>query len=106
MDQYFDIISASDAWLIADDDGEEERSSRTADHELRPTNSARRIKALVEQVTGTYMLVIWHIMSHQFLPRPLFSPAGVLSSHPFPNCCPAPFAGTIPWADIFFTRRI
>ena len=52
MDQYYDIISASDAWLIADDDSEEEGASRSTDRGLRPTNSARRIKSLVEQVTG------------------------------------------------------
>ena len=52
MDQHLDIISASDAWLIADDDGEHDSDSRAVDRELRPTNSARRVKALVEQVTG------------------------------------------------------
>ena len=52
MDQYFEIISSPDAWLIADDDGEDETDTRPADRELRPTNSARRVKALVEQVTG------------------------------------------------------
>ena len=57
MDQYFEIISAPDAWLIADDDGEEESDSRTIDRELRPTNSARRVKALVEQVTGKQQLL-------------------------------------------------
>nr|VWO99552.1 N/A [Ganoderma boninense] len=54
MDQYLDIISASDAWLIADDDDDEDGGSRAIDHELRPTNSARRVKALVEQVTDRY----------------------------------------------------
>ncbi|RPD81666.1 hypothetical protein L226DRAFT_527933 [Lentinus tigrinus ALCF2SS1-7] len=54
MDQYFEIISAPDAWLIADDDGEDEGDTRPADRELRPTNSARRVKALVEQVTDRY----------------------------------------------------
>ena len=52
MDQYLEIISASDAWLIADDEGEHDSDSRAVDRELRPTNSARRVKALVEQVTG------------------------------------------------------
>ena len=51
LDQYMQIISAQDAWLIADDseDADEESS---IDRELKPTNSARRVKALVEQVTG------------------------------------------------------
>ncbi|KAH9912248.1 RINT-1 family protein [Epithele typhae] len=54
MDQYFEIISAPDAWLIADDEGEDEAPSWTAGRELRPTNSARRVKSLVEQVTDRY----------------------------------------------------
>ncbi|TBU64736.1 RINT-1 family protein [Dichomitus squalens] len=54
MDQYFEIISAPDAWLVADDDEEDEGESRAIDRELRPTNSARRVKALVEQVTDRY----------------------------------------------------
>jgi hypothetical protein len=47
-DQYHEIISAPDAWLVADDASED----ASAECELRSTNSARRIKALVEQVTG------------------------------------------------------
>ena len=50
-EQYMEIISAPDAWLIAEDSGEEEDES-PIDRELKPTNSARRVKALVEQVTG------------------------------------------------------
>lgn len=49
-DQYNEIISASDAWLIADEGSEDLNSER----ELRTTNSARRVKALVEQVTDRY----------------------------------------------------
>ncbi|KII93691.1 hypothetical protein PLICRDRAFT_101630 [Plicaturopsis crispa FD-325 SS-3] len=45
-DQYGQIISAPDAWLISDDEHD--------DHELRSTNSARRVKALVAQVTDRY----------------------------------------------------
>ena len=51
MDQYMEIISTQDAWLIADDTAEEEEDT-IIDRELKPTNSARRVKALVEQVTG------------------------------------------------------
>ena len=50
MNQYMDIISASDSWLVADEVGDE--SSSPTDRELKPTNSARRVKALVEQITG------------------------------------------------------
>lgn len=50
MDQYIEIISAADAWLIADETVEDEEG--VVDRELKPTNSARRVKALVEQVTG------------------------------------------------------
>ncbi|KAL1737312.1 TIP-1 family-domain-containing protein [Schizophyllum commune] len=47
-DQYHDIISAADAWQIADDDGEE------GPREHKGTNAARRVKALVEQITDRY----------------------------------------------------
>lgn len=46
-DQYNEIISAPDAWLITDDTNED-----AGEREIRSTNSARRVKALVEQVTG------------------------------------------------------
>ncbi|EIN13385.1 hypothetical protein PUNSTDRAFT_129073 [Punctularia strigosozonata HHB-11173 SS5] len=48
-DQYIEIISAPDAWTIAHDESDDGVPS-----ELRPTNSARRVKALVEQVTDRY----------------------------------------------------
>jgi len=46
-DHYNDIINSPDAWMIADEVRDEE-----AVLDLRPTNSARRVKALIEQVTG------------------------------------------------------
>ena len=49
LDQYMEIISSSDAWLVADDSADD---TIVAERDLRPTNSARRIKALVEQITG------------------------------------------------------
>ncbi|KAI0639075.1 TIP-1 family-domain-containing protein [Trametes polyzona] len=54
MDQYFEIISAPDAWLIADEEEDADSDVRIAERELKPTNSARRVKALVEQVTDRY----------------------------------------------------
>ena len=48
-DQYHEIISASDAWLIVDDDADDEDCSSLG---LQSTNSARKIKALVEQIAG------------------------------------------------------
>ncbi|KAH7883865.1 RINT-1 family protein [Phlebopus sp. FC_14] len=54
-DQYHEIISASDAWVIADDDRYENAERHIPrDNELKATNSARRIKGLVEQVTDRY----------------------------------------------------
>ncbi|KAL0572573.1 hypothetical protein V5O48_009393 [Marasmius crinis-equi] len=47
--QYNEIISSSDAWQIADDDSEAETTT-----DLKTTNSARRVKALVEQITDRY----------------------------------------------------
>jgi hypothetical protein len=48
-EQYLDIISAPDAWLVAADDPND-----IDDADVRPTNSARRLKLLVEQVTDRY----------------------------------------------------
>ncbi|KAG7098927.1 hypothetical protein E1B28_000822 [Marasmius oreades] len=45
--QYNAIIGASDAWQIADDDV-------GVDYDVKTTNSARRIKALTEQITERY----------------------------------------------------
>ena len=47
--QYNDIINASDAWLASDE-------ANGDDHPrgLKPTVSSRRIKSLVEQITGQY----------------------------------------------------
>lgn len=53
-DQYNEIISSGDAWLVA-----EEANSDDALHDLKPTNSSRRIKSLVEQVTGQLIPVLF-----------------------------------------------
>ncbi|KAL0950725.1 hypothetical protein HGRIS_007501 [Hohenbuehelia grisea] len=50
-EQYHETISSSDAWLIADDAGDEERGNA---RNFKTTNSARRVKALVEQITDRY----------------------------------------------------
>lgn len=43
-----EIISSSDAWVISEDLTDEEINSSG----LRPTISARQVKALIEQLTG------------------------------------------------------
>ncbi|KZV95590.1 hypothetical protein EXIGLDRAFT_671991 [Exidia glandulosa HHB12029] len=56
-DQYLEIISASDAWAIADDEDEDvnaEDGVGRSRSDVRATNSARRVKALIEQVTDRY----------------------------------------------------
>lgn len=50
--QYIDIISDSNAWQIADSD---HTVVDEAHNELRPTTSAYRLTALVEQITGMYL---------------------------------------------------
>jgi len=45
--QYNDAINASDAWLASD-----EANGNDHPRDLKPTVSSRRIKSLVEQVTG------------------------------------------------------
>ncbi|EJT98224.1 hypothetical protein DACRYDRAFT_71286 [Dacryopinax primogenitus] len=47
--RYDELIAASDAWVIVDDQG-----TRIDEDALRSTNSARRLCALVEQVTDRY----------------------------------------------------
>ncbi|RDB28861.1 RAD50-interacting protein 1 [Hypsizygus marmoreus] len=49
--QYHAIISAADAWIIASDDGSDQDSQA---RDLISTNSARKICALIEQVTDRY----------------------------------------------------
>ncbi|KAG2156521.1 RINT-1 family protein [Suillus bovinus] len=53
-DQYHEIISSPDAWIIVDDDSNDTEEHKLSRSELKATNSARRIKALVEQVTDRY----------------------------------------------------
>lgn len=75
-----EIISAPDAWQIADDDPNDEE---VIDKELKPTNSARRVKALVEQVTGNHHVfqvgrkgnktLTDHIWTDRYSPLPQFT---------------------------------
>ncbi|KAI8995431.1 TIP-1 family-domain-containing protein [Trametes punicea] len=67
MDQYLEVISAPDAWLIADEDADADDDVRAVDRELRPTNSARRVKALVEQVTDRYSPLPQYAQRTRFL---------------------------------------
>ncbi|KAI0308040.1 TIP-1 family-domain-containing protein [Multifurca ochricompacta] len=55
LDRYHDILGAKDAWAIADDAAESEDVVGSGSNiDLRPTVSARQLKALVEQVTDRY----------------------------------------------------
>lgn len=68
MDQYVEIISASDAWIIADDEHDVDDMT-VIDRDLKPTNSARRVKGLVEQVTGPSLsshFRFWVLLYHAF----------------------------------------
>lgn len=60
-DQYDEIISSGDAWLVA-----EEVNGDDALHDLKPTNSSRRVKSLIEQVTGQFIPTsFWYqILTH------------------------------------------
>lgn len=55
-DQYNEIITAADAWLMTDDD--EGKDDTHQDQELKTTHSARKFRALVEQVTGQSFFLI------------------------------------------------
>ncbi|KAL1739732.1 TIP-1 family-domain-containing protein, partial [Schizophyllum fasciatum] len=62
-DQYHDIISSVDAWQLADDDGEE------GPRDLKGTNAARRVKSLVEQITGAFKIIL-KIPTDRYSPLP------------------------------------
>lgn len=47
--QYIEIISDPEAWQIADNDHAFMGDVR---HDFKPTNSSRRLTALMEQITG------------------------------------------------------
>lgn len=48
LDQYHASLTSGDPWRMVDDQGDE----AAREQDLRPTNSARRVKTLIEQVTG------------------------------------------------------
>lgn len=68
-EQYNDIISAPDAWHLSDDTDDEALNEK----DVRPSNSARRVKALIEQITGTHAIIpsksIILNLKGQILPR-------------------------------------
>lgn len=104
LDQYMQIISAQDAWLIADDSEDADEES-TIDRELKPTNSARRVKALVEQVTGTYLDFLLTRFSDCFF-RSLFASTPVYAPYTVPHRCTTPSPGIIPCPNIFLSRCV
>ncbi|KAJ7596730.1 TIP-1 family-domain-containing protein [Mycena floridula] len=63
-DQYQEIISSPDAWQLADDDPTADASTS---RDLKTTNSARRVKALVEQVTDRYSPLPSFVQRTRFL---------------------------------------
>ncbi|KAI6134109.1 TIP-1 family-domain-containing protein [Pisolithus croceorrhizus] len=69
-DQYNEIISATDAWVIVDDHSTDAGGfTRLDEGDIKATNSARRVKALVEQVTDRYTPLPSFRQRTQFLIR-------------------------------------
>ncbi|KAI6136895.1 TIP-1 family-domain-containing protein [Pisolithus sp. B1] len=69
-DQYNEIISATDAWVIVDDHSTDAGGfTRLDESDIKATNSARRVKALVEQVTDRYTPLPSFRQRTQFLIR-------------------------------------
>ncbi|KDQ20405.1 hypothetical protein BOTBODRAFT_183196 [Botryobasidium botryosum FD-172 SS1] len=60
--QYNDIIGSPDAWILVEEDAH--AGGNTA---IRPTNSARRLKALIERVTERYQPLPQHEHQTRFL---------------------------------------
>ncbi|KAI0281623.1 TIP-1 family-domain-containing protein [Russula aff. rugulosa BPL654] len=53
MSRYYEILGAKDAWSMTDDATESDDAA-SHNNDIRPTVSARQLKALVEQVTDRY----------------------------------------------------
>ena len=53
MSRYYEILGAKDAWSMTDDATESDDAA-SHNNDVRPTVSARQLKALVEQVTDRY----------------------------------------------------
>lgn len=69
-DQYHEIISATDAWVIVDDHSADvEGITRLDESDIKATNSARRVRALVEQITDRYTPLPSFRQRTQFLIR-------------------------------------
>jgi hypothetical protein len=100
-DQYHEILGSSDAWLIADDEGDDKVP---IDQDMKTTNSARRIKALVDQVTG--MAFSFYFILYTDISRPLFSPSAFYSTHTVFLGCPTATFRKISCKDIIITRRV
>ena len=85
-----EIISTQDAWLIADDSAEAQEET-TIDRDLKPTNSARRVKALVEQVTGKFDFPITSVTMAEPVHRPLLPSAAIHTAYSLPHHRPSPY---------------
>lgn len=57
LDQYHASLTSGDPWGMVDD----QRDESGREQDLKPTNSARRVKDLFEQVTGQAHLVVHHL---------------------------------------------
>jgi hypothetical protein len=53
MNRYYEMLGAKDAWSMTDDTTESDDAT-SHNNDVRPTVSARQLKALVEQVTDRY----------------------------------------------------
>jgi RAD50-interacting protein 1 len=51
--QYDELVHSPDAWQFVDDGAQSEEDYRSQ-FDIRPTNSARRVKTLVDQITDRY----------------------------------------------------
>lgn len=76
--QYNELMGADDAWLVS-----EEVDTDNPSRDLRPTVSARRVKSLVEQVTGMCFSSPKDQIS--YLNRSLFSSSQTHPEGTFPN---------------------
>ena len=99
--QLNDAISSSDSWKISEEVSEDENGAVAAG--LKPTTSARQIKALIEQITGQLKSFEMTVLTFC---RPICAATITRISSAFPYLDPASHLGVILLSCLRFTRRL
>jgi len=71
MSRYYEILGAKDAWSMTDDATESDDAA-SHNNDVRPTVSARQLKALVEQVAIPLFPILPIVPASSSMPRYLY----------------------------------